>query len=459
MPRQVLIVDDDEYVRDMLKDVLVSGAYEVLEAENIKTAAKIFSAEACDAAVVDYELPDGTALDLIPKFKAVDATVPIVILTGHGTIQLAVEAIKMGAEQFLTKPTDPDVILHLLNRLMQDRRSQSREVAQTTKGRRFQADPFLGTSGAIRRLREEVENIVGTNRPILIEGETGTGKGVLAQWLHKRGPRSREAMVDLSCADFSRELLDSELFGHEKGSFTGAEEQKRGLLEVANRGTVFLDEIGDLDVAIQPKLLKALEEKRFRRVGSVVARSVDVHLITATNRDLRALVAEGKFRNDLYFRISCLPLHLPPLRERPEDISLLAEFLLNQLKAELGHIKAILSEDAIAALKSYSWPGNVRELRNVLERAAIISKNSSISPQDLILQGETPVNRADSRVSAAAQSLAEVERQHILKILELENASAERTAVRLGIPRSTLYVKMRRYGITTERKYGVSSSM
>ena len=274
MPKRILVVDDDEFVREALSSALQSQGYDVSEASKLESGLKVFSTESCDAAIVDYLLPDGTALQLIPRLKAIDSTVPVMVMTGHGTIDLAVKAIKMGAEHFITKPVDLDVMFKLLSRALDDQRSRRRQLVLTRTLARYQRDPFLGNTAAIKKLKNEVERILVSDRPILIQGETGTGKGVLAQWLHQHGPRRDESMVDLNCAGLSRELLDSELFGHEKGSFTGAIAQKTGLLEVANRGTLFLDEIGDMDITIQPKLLKVLEDKRFRRVGGVQDRTV-----------------------------------------------------------------------------------------------------------------------------------------------------------------------------------------
>ena len=450
MPKRILVVDDDEFVREALSSALQSQGYDVLEASRLDTGLKLFGTEACDAAIVDYQLPDGTALELIPRLKAIDATIPVVVMTGHGTIDLAVKAIKLGAEQFITKPVELDVMYRLLSRALDDQRSRRRQLVSTRTRERYKRDPFLGNTAAIKKLRNEVERILVSDRPILIQGETGTGKGVLAQWLHQHGPRRDEPLVDLNCAGLSRELLDSELFGHEKGSFTGAIAQKTGLLEVANRGTIFLDEIGDLDITIQSKLLKVLEEKRFRRVGGVQDRTVDVRLMAATNRDLRSLLAQEKFRSDLFFRINTIPLFIPPLRERREDIPLMADFFIGQLKNDLGRSQLALAEDAVAALASYSWPGNIRELRNVLERAALLSEEGTIHSADLALSAAT----ASLPQSAAPQlelTLDQVERQHIVRILRHENGSVDKAAVSLGIPRSTLYARLKQHGITLDR--------
>jgi transcriptional regulator with PAS, ATPase and Fis domain len=272
---------------------------------------------------------------------------------------------------------------------------------------------------------------------VLIQGESGTGKGVLAAWLHYNGPRAEEAFVDLNCAGFSRELLETELFGHEKGAFTGAAASKAGLLEVAHQGTVFLDEIGDMDPSAQAKLLKVLEEKRFRRLGDVRERQVNVRLIAATHRDLRRLVREGRFREDLYYRINTIPLVIPPLRERKEDIPILARDFLELFAS--GR-KLRLAPDAEKALQTYSWPGNIRELRNVLERASLLSDSDVIRRGDLRLEAVVMPSDGDADVNL---TLAEVERRHIERVLVAVNGHVERAAVALNIPRSTLYQKIK----------------
>jgi transcriptional regulator with GAF, ATPase, and Fis domain len=310
-------------------------------------------------------------------------------------------------------------------------------------------DPFDLPSAAMRALAEDASRVALSDSPVLILGETGVGKGVLARWLHDHGARADEAFVDLNCASLSRELLETELFGHEKGAFTGAVAAKEGLLEVAHRGTLFLDEIGDVDQAVQPKLLKVLEEKRFRRLGDVRDREVDVRLVAATHQDLSEAVREKRFRSDLYFRISALPLVIPPLRERPEDVAALAPSLLARIGADLGRHDLALSPEAVEALQEYGWPGNTRELRNVLERAAILSREQVLVPRDLrfssALEGASPA--ADSRLT-----LEEVERRHIERVLGEEGGHVERTARRLGVPRSSLYERIKRLAIAVRRQ-------
>lgn len=445
---RILIVDDEAAVRFGMRDFLESHGYEVVEAEGCQEAQKLFKSSRPDVVIVDYLLADGNALDLLPRLKAMDADIPFVILTGHGSIDLAVRAVKEGAEQFLTKPVELPALLVILERLLENQRNRQQQLARSSRQARKTIDPFLGVSTAIRRLAEEARKVLSTESTILIQGETGAGKGVLAMWLHQNSPRAEEAFVDLNCAGLSRELLETELFGHEKGAFTGAANSKSGLFEVAHRGTIFLDEIGDVDLQVQPKLLKVLEEKRFRRLGDVRERLIDVRLITATHQDLSSLVREKRFRSDLYFRISTLPLNIPPLRERAVDIPLLAGHLLKGLASDLGRGDVELSKDSEEALRAYSWPGNIRELRNVLERAVLLSDRRTLEREDL---------RFDALLSPGPLAidehltLLELERQHIEMVFQAEQGNVDKAAKRLGIPRSSLYEKIKKHRISLSK--------
>jgi DNA-binding NtrC family response regulator len=433
MPRtRILIVDDEPGVRFGLRDALEAKGFQVDEAANCQSAEAMFRARRPDVAILDYSLPDGNALELLPKLRALDDSVPLVVLTAHGSIDLAVRAVKEGAEQFLTKPVELPALLVILGRLLEAQRSRQRQIAGGRRDARGRIDPFALPSAKMKALADDAERVARSDSPVLILGETGVGKGVLARWIHEHGPRADEAFVDLNCASLSKELLETELFGHEKGAFTGAVAAKEGLLEVAHRGTLFLDEIGDVDASVQPKLLKVLEEGRFRRLGDVRDREVDVRLIAATHQDLAEAVREKRFRSDLYFRISALPLVIPPLRERPEDVALLAGTLLAGIAGDLGRGELALSPEAVLALQEYSWPGNTREMRNVLERAAILSRGHLLGPADLRFTAPTEAPAGDD----SRLTLEEVERRHV-----------ERAAARLGIPRSSLYERLKRLGI------------
>ena len=445
---KVLVVDDESGVRFGIRDFLEQHGYEIEEAESCADAQHLFRTSRPDIVIADYMLQDGTALDLLPKLREIDSGIPLLVLTAHGSIDLAVRAIKEGAEQFLTKPLELPTLLVILQRLLQKQRNHHKQLASKSRQVRQAIDPFIGTSPAIRALADQARKILSTESPVLILGETGTGKGVLARWLHENSPRAEEAFVDLNCAGLTRELLETELFGHEKGAFTSATASKQGLFEVAHRGTIFLDEVGDVDLQIQPKLLKVLEEKRFRRLGDVRDRQVDVRLIAATHQDLGQLVRDRRFRDDLYFRISTIPLSFPSLRERIEDIPTLAQYLLNKVSADLGRGELRLDQGCIQALQAYSWPGNIRELRNVIERAVLLSDQKNITLNDLHFDGHAQVGAPflDSRLT-----LLELEKQHIERVLQEERGRVEMAAKRLGIPRSSLYQKIKKHQIPSSK--------
>ena len=439
---RILIVDDEPGVRFGIRDFLELQGYEIDEAENCREAQDLFRSSRPDVVIADYMMTDGTALDLLPRLKEINPDTPLLILTAHGSIDLAVRAIKEGAEQFLTKPLELPALAMILKRLLENQRNRHKQLASRSRQERRAVDPFIGDSPKIRALAEQAKKVLATESPLLILGETGSGKGVLARWLHENSPRAEEAFVDLNCAGLTRELLETELFGHEKGAFTSATASKQGLFEVAHRGTIFLDEIGDVDLQIQPKLLKVLEDKRFRRLGDVRDRQVDVRLIAATHQDLGKLVREKKFRDDLYFRVSTIPLAFPPLRERIEDIPTVAQYLLEKVAADLGRGEISLEPESIRALQSYSWPGNIRELRNVIERAVLLSGERTISIKDLQFDGNSG---SRTQYLDTNLTLSELERQHIERVLQEEHGRVEKAALRLGIPRSSLYQKLKKY--------------
>lgn len=441
---KILLVDDEAGVRFGVRDFLESNGYEVEEADSCQAALDVFQVVRPDAVIIDYELPDGNALELLPRLKRIDRGTPLVILTAYGSIDLAVRAVKEGAEQFLTKPVELPVLLVMLQRLLEEQRNRQRQIAGQSRRARDGVDPFLGVSAGIHQLAEQATRVLPTDSPILILGETGTGKGVLARWLRDHGPRSEEAFVDLNCAGLEREFLETELFGHERGAFTGAVTSKTGLLEVAHRGTVFLDEIGDMDLQVQGKLLKVLEEKQFRRLGDVRDRRIDIRLIAATHQDLGLLVQDKKFRSDLHFRINTIPLLVPPLRARGEDILILARYLLQRIAADLGRGSLELAPDAEQALQVYRWPGNIRELRNVLERAVLLSDHQVLHRESLRFEYSSNVEWSTNETHL---SLREVEQRHIERVLQEEQGRVELAAKRLGIPRSTLYQKIKQHGI------------
>lgn len=446
----VLVVDDHAAVRAAVADYLGTHGCEVETAASVAQARERFRSRMPDAAVLDYDLGDGDALELLDELRMLDPACAILILTGMGSIDLAVRAMRQGADHFLTKPLDLEALRLVLLRALELRRVRRLEAA-APRAPDGAADPFFGRDPAIRRLRAQAERVRDSDQPVLILGETGAGKGVLARWLHANGPRAAEPLVDLNCAGFGRELVESELFGHVKGAFTGAISTKRGLFEVANRGTVFLDEIGDLDPAVQPKLLTAIEERRLRRVGDVEHRPVDIRLVSATSRDLGRLAEAGTFRMDLYYRISTIVLTVPPLRERVADIPGFAQGMLD---AMIRRRPLRLLPEAVAALQAYPWPGNLRELRNVLERAVLLSDHEELRPEDLVfgpLMGGGREPGSSGPRAAATRTLAEMERHAILEAMQATGGKVTDAAARLDIPRSTLYAKLKAYGLASSK--------
>jgi DNA-binding NtrC family response regulator len=445
---RVLIVDDDRELRTTIGEFLEENQYSVEHAASARQCHEVIRKFHPDLILMDYSLPDSDGLQLIKEIAAAERECSIIMLTGHGTVDLAVRAIQEGADNFICKPVELPFVLRMVEKSLGVRQAERKNLAGKICGSRYRRNPFLGQTNAIRRLEESVQRVLDNDCPILIQGETGSGKGVLAEWIHSNSQRKKENFVDLNCAGLNRELLESELFGHERGAFTGAVSAKPGLLEVGHRGTLFLDEIGDMDIAIQPRLLKVVEEKRFRRLGEIRERNVDIRLIAATHQDLAALVEEKRFRSDLFFRVNTITLRIPPLRERVEDIPVLAEWFLGFLRDDLSMTDLRFEDGVPELLQAYHWPGNIRELRNVLERAALLAQGRVICQENLGLQPRraqpTP---ASSTPHAANSTLDEIVRWHIAETLLQENGNVDKAASRLGIPRSTLYTKIKQYAL------------
>jgi DNA-binding NtrC family response regulator len=396
--------------------------------------------------VLDYRLPEGDALALLPRLKAVDPDLPVLILTPQGSFELAAKTIQGGADQFLPKPVELDALQVLLQRLLETKRARQQAARRPRRG--LSRNPFLGTSAAVRQLESDSHAAAEAQRPVLIIGETGSGKGVLAEWLHHSGPRAEEAFADLHCAGLTADRLDAELFGHEPGGFEGGVGPRPGLFEVGHHGTVFLDEVAEMNADLQAKLLRVIEDQKVRRLGDSRDRYVNIHLVAATHEDLESLARQKKFREDLYYRLGVIKLRIPSLRERTEDVRVIARSLSEALSRELGRPNRDFEPDALEALASYSWPGNVRELRNTIERAILRADGSTITRQHLALEA-SPSQSADS----SFMTLAEMERLHIERALQVENGHVERAAKRLGVPRSTLYQRLRQMGIPLRRAH------
>jgi DNA-binding NtrC family response regulator len=437
---RILVVDSDPVIRSGICSFLVDQGFVVADTGVFHEAQEGLQKFRPDALILDVHLPNGGAPQLMMQATTEQPPIPMLLL-GSGP---AVQPLPGAAGGTLTKPVEMTELHTALTRLL--RKSQRVDAGQSGLKLAPEApDPFVGTSAAIAQLRKEAGRVAASQSPVLIQGETGTGKGVLARWIHRNGPRATRPFLDLNCAGLARELLESELFGHQKGAFTSALSAKQGLLEIAHGGTVFLDEIGDMDLQVQSKLLKVLEEGAFRRLGDVRELAVDIRLISASHRDLQSLVREQRFRKDLYFRVNIVWLQLPALRERREDILPLSQRLLAAIGRPWGRPEVPISASAIDALERYSWPGNIRELRNVLERALVLADSDTLRAEHLQFQSE---RRAESYAPERGRgTLKEIECAYITHVLQRERGSIERTARHLGIPRSSLYNKMRRFHI------------
>jgi DNA-binding NtrC family response regulator len=439
---RVLLVDDEPVICLAVRDFLRAGGFDVTTCESIADARGLLERERFDAALVDHFLPDGTALDLIKQLQATASPTPLIILTGQASVDLAVRAMQEGADHFLTKPCDLPSLQAIITKTIEQSRDTRVATARRRSESRFSVDPFAVGGKQMQALHRDAERVAASDAPILIQGETGSGKGMLARWLHEASRRANEPFIDINCAGLMPDLLEAELFGYERGAFTGAATSKMGLIEAADRGTMFLDEIGDMPLIVQAKLLKVIEEKSFRRMGDVRQRRINVRFITATHHGIPQLVAAGQFRQDLYFRINTVTLRVPALRERAQDIPALATALLQQLASELRSPVPRLDADAERALQQYPWPGNVRELRNVLERALLLAPHPRrLAQTDLRLPEDVAALPAPA---ADDVSLQAVQWRHIQHVLTQEGGSVTKAARKLGVPRSSLYEMLRR---------------
>ncbi|HET7711349.1 MAG TPA: sigma-54 dependent transcriptional regulator [Thermoanaerobaculia bacterium] len=443
--KRILIIDDDFDVRAGLSALVESDGWEARGAESIKEGIVAFTEFAPDVVLLDVALPDGSGIDLLDQIKRYSESTPVIIMSGSGTFSTVVDAMKLGAETFLAKPFDFAMLQISLEQALKVV-EQRREIEVLRKNASRGSERLAGISPAIQKLNQTIGTIAAASSPVLVEGESGTGKGLVARLIHQRSPRARAPFVDLNCAGLSRELLESELFGHEKGSFTGAIATKPGLFEVASQGTVFLDEIGEMDLVVQARLLKAIEDKRFRRVGGVRDLRSDFRLIAATNRNLVEEIRAGRFRSDLYYRLNVVRLTLPPLRERPEDIPVLAQYMLEMLSKEIGRSRSPkLTDRAMAKLTSYGWPGNVRELRNSIERALLLTQGSEIRADD-ISTGEVQIapESADRPLSEwEVQPLDDVTEQYVRRAVDAVGGNIRKAARMLQVSPSTVYAKLR----------------
>lgn len=441
----------------MLRRTFIAAGYMVVTAHSVQDALqKLGSVSDFDAVVTDLKLPDGEGLQVLAGVKERFPLMPVIVMTAHGTIETAVRAVKRGAYDFIAKPFDPDHLLLLVQRGMQESGSQRENIVLKKEFSRYLGMPELvGSSPAWNAAIEGARKVAPLKTTVLILGESGTGKELIARALHHWSPRAAHPFIAVNCAAIPRDLIENELFGHEKGAFTGASEIKQGRFELADKGTIFLDEIGDMDLTMQAKLLRVLQESEFERVGGTRTLKVDVRVVAASNKDLQKSVAEGLFREDLFYRLSVYPLTIAPLRERRDDIIPLAEYFLKTLAAEMNRPAPSLAASAVSALEAYAWKGNVRELRNVMERSIIVSDSGSIKLSDMSLGGTQQVSADLSCSGGSLLALGEAaartaERARILEVLRETGGNKSRAAEILGVSYRTLLTKIKDFGIGSD---------
>ncbi|HEX7998942.1 MAG TPA: sigma-54 dependent transcriptional regulator [Pyrinomonadaceae bacterium] len=450
----ILLVEDKDSLRRVLCLTLENAGYTVTESADARSAAAEIARAPHRLVLTDLRMPHGSGLDVLRAARAADPEVPVIVMTAYGSIDEAVQAMKDGAHDFLQKPVDSNHLLLLVERALEQARLRTENILLREEwSRRYGFPRIIGESPEIKRAVSETQRVAQTEATVLLLGESGTGKELFALAVHHLSPRREKPFVAINCAAIPETLIENELFGHERGAFTGASDRRQGKFELASGGTVFLDEIGELPLNVQGKLLRAIEEKMVDRIGGRAPVPVDVRVVAATNKDLRAAIENGEFRRDLFFRLAVFPVEIPPLRERGEDVLLLARHFAAQLGKELRGREALLSDESLALLRAHSWPGNVRELENVIERACILADDATLEPRDLGLTSRS-MNEPDAlqgfdlsgTLSEAAERAARmVERRKIAGALKAHDGNKTRAAEALSVSYKTLLTKIKEY--------------
>ncbi len=439
---RILVVDDEFSVRDSLQTWFRKDGYDVDAASNAEEALRALDAGRFDVAVVDIRMPGIDGVKLQEHMRTVDARMEVIMITAFASVDTAVRSLKQGAFDYVTKPIDPDELSHLVKRALEHQRLKEENVQLRGTIDEFVAeDSIIGESPPMKKVLELAQHVAKTDATVLIRGESGTGKELVARAIHASSRRRYAPIIPVNCGGLPETLLESELFGHEKGAFTGAHHRRKGRLEMADGGTLFLDEVGSISVKTQVDLLRVLETREFTRIGGVAPVEVDFRVICATNENLEQAVEDGRFREDFYYRINVFTIDVPPLRARRSDIPLLANHLLKRFARQMDTRIAAISPDAMAILEAWDWPGNVRELSNAIERAMVVGKSDAILPEDL------PLRNGTRNGTSEPDSLAEVEKKHIAEVLDRTEWNITHTARILGVDRVTVYNKIKKYGL------------
>ena len=446
---KILIIDDDRAILDACSQALVKEKYIVQMAETGEKGMTLFRKELFDVILLDLKLPGMDGMVLLKMMREESHETPVIIITGHASVESAIEAMKLGSFDYLVKPFGVEELRIVIKKALATRKLMLENLYLRKELEvKSEFDSTIGNSPAIQKVLELVKRVSTTDTTILLTGESGTGKELIARMIHRLSLRSNHPFVAVDCGALVESLFESELFGHEKGSFTGAYATKYGRFEIANKGTIFLDEIANISLNIQAKLLRVIQEREVSRIGSSRTIKIDVRIIAATNKDLAAYVKSGKFRDDLYYRLNVVPIHIPPLRERKEDIPLLVNHFLHKYNKKAKREVASISKEALKTLLEYEWPGNVRELENTIERAVVLSKSNTLAIDDLIYHGisvgkSTIFEPSDGRF----KTLDEVEKEYIRQVLTASNNNKSKAAELLGIDRKTLRAKLQKYKI------------
>lgn len=463
MKEKVLVVDDEKLIRWSLKENLGKAGYEVVEAEKGNDALKVFSESLPDLVLLDVNLPDISGIEVLRTIKTIDKDVPIIIITAFGNIQTAVDAMKFGAYDFIEKPFEIKKLNIVMEKALENAFLRREVTRYKAKDGEYSFESIIGNSPKINELTRVIKKIALSNTTtVLLEGETGTGKDFIAKVIHNQSSRVQKSFIDVNCAALPENLIESELFGYERGAFTGASAPKKGLFEISSGGTIYLDEIGDMNYDLQAKLLKVIDSKTFRRLGGTTEIMTDVRIIAATNRDLQAKIKAGTFREDLYWRLKVMPLYIPPLRERGEDILLLSHNIIERLNIEFKkHIKG-LSPETRRLFMTYRWPGNVRELKNVIERAMILETEEYITPEHIPAEISQYGEAKPLKLKASEEleinipdeglDIENVEKELLKKALQMAKGNQSKAAKLLNLGRDAFRYRVQKFGLEEESK-------